>query len=97
MIVYCPDHGGEVRRSIGVVELTSGGFPSFGTRHPRWRDHDSAAWGHPGERSNGDVHLRETTRTHVLGYCRDCPGGERLLPVADLLAAFEEGKKKISL
>jgi hypothetical protein len=92
VIVYCREHS----RSIGVVKLSPGGFPSFQTRSLRWRDRHAAAVGRPGDHDNSFTNLREWTRPEVRVWCRDC-GGERWVKVAALLAAFDDGRSKISL
>jgi hypothetical protein len=92
VIVYCGDHN----RSMGVVDMSPGGFPQFHTRSPRWRDRHAAELGHPDWRSNSWTNLREWTQPEVRAWCRDCDGA-RGLSVAALLAAFEEGRPKIYL
>jgi hypothetical protein len=90
--VWCSEHG----RSMGIVRLHKGAWPEFVTRSPRWRDRNAAELGHPEERDNSWTNLREWTRPEVEAKgCREC--GPRMLPVADLLAAFEGGRSKIAL
>ena len=91
MNVYCRDHD----RSMGVVRLAQGGFPSLEIRHPRWRNHLAAKTGMTG-RSNEFYNLREWTGPDVPVRCRDCPG-PRMVQVAALLDAFEDGRPKIVL
>jgi hypothetical protein len=88
VIVYCRVHG----RSIGIVKRQTGGFPSFETRHPRYRDHH---YPYDDDRSNSFTNLRRTSRSEVDAWCREC--GRRPVSVAALVAAFEEGRSKLPL
>jgi hypothetical protein len=90
----CGEHPG---RSIGVVVLSDGGFPSWKSR---------AAYGGRSARSLDDgwgddpdsyfVSLRETSLTEVEGWCRDCRQ-PRSVAVANLLAAVASERRSVVL
>lgn len=94
MNIYCREHG----RSLGIVRLHGGAWPEFAARSPRWRDRHSVAVGHPEEPGNSFTNLRMWGPDHPeieAKGCREC--GPRMLEVAVIVHAFEEGLDKLSL
>jgi hypothetical protein len=79
-------------RSIGVVVLADGGFPSWKSRAGLRGSRDPL----DGDQDSYFVNLRETSLTEVEGWCRDCRR-RRPVDVADLLAAVASNRRSVVL
>jgi hypothetical protein len=88
-LVYgrCFVHGGVT----GVVLRALGGFPSWEARHRGRPSTDPEDPDRPRHRDTLFVNLRETSRTEVEGWCRDCRAPRRF-EVAALLDAIARGE-----
>lgn len=88
MIIYCREHA----QPMGDVRLVSGG-PILEIRRHHWQDRFADKIGIPG-RANEWYTLDRTGRD-VPARCPDC--SPRMLEVAVILRAFEEGDRKLHL
>jgi hypothetical protein len=93
----CREHR---QRSIGVVVLAPGGFPSWESRHRGRASVDlDELLGIPDRYRHRDtlfVNLRETSHTEVEGWYRDCRKVRRAM-VADLLEAARSNRRAVVL
>jgi hypothetical protein len=91
--VYCTKHA-QLFAMVGK-RTPAHTWVQFSTLSPSWKAHHAATSG-IGERVNAFTNLSEWTQSEIeVRGCEMC--GPRMLDVAVLLKAFEEGRDKISL